>query len=382
MADPVKVKTSLFGGHVVAYRCPKCSSKLTSPLDDAGNIDNCPECGQQFNVPGADERKWMLAEQAASAEARRRAAASKEEANCSSQPVAHSEATHIETSGSEVTGSASQTHCCPYCAETILIAAKKCKHCGEFLQPVPHATDDTMQKHAIAFGFKFACGVFLAVAVVLAAVVLIKTTQDTNDSSERGVTTQRSSNMKMFLIALQNYHDANKHFPPAAIYGADGKPLLSWRVAILPYCEEGDLYKRFHLNEPWDSPHNRELIKEMPATFDMEFSELAESGKTTLVVPVGRDTVFYGNKGAAIGKGIPDGSSNTIVLVEVNPSHAVIWTKPEDWDVDAVGAEAVVQRNDRPSFLAGFADAHVEDVPVTIDRKLLRSFLTRAGNDN
>ena len=55
-------------------------------------------------------------------------------------------------------------------------------------------------------------------------------------------------------------------FPPAVIE-KDGKPLLSWRVALLPYMNEDALYKQFHLDEPWDSPHNLELAKTVPFNF-------------------------------------------------------------------------------------------------------------------
>ena len=70
--------------------------------------------------------------------------------------------------------------------------------------------------------------------------------------------------MRSILVAFHNYNSANAHFPPAAIYGSDGGPKLSWRVAILPYLGEGALFEEFHMNEPWDSPHNKALIGRMP----------------------------------------------------------------------------------------------------------------------
>ena len=60
---------------------------------------------------------------------------------------------------------------------------------------------------------------------------------------------------------------ANNAFPGPAITDKDGKPLLSWRVAILPYIEQQGLYKKFKLDEPWDSPHNKALFKEMPPIY-------------------------------------------------------------------------------------------------------------------
>src|SRR5262249_32558111 len=67
--------------------------------------------------------------------------------------------------------------------------------------------------------------------------------------------------------AIINYHRANNQFPPQAIQHERGRALLSWRVALLPYLGEAELYKQFHLDEPWDSAHNKQLIAQMPGVF-------------------------------------------------------------------------------------------------------------------
>lgn len=85
-------------------------------------------------------------------------------------------------------------------------------------------------------------------------------------SSEARV--QLDRNLKTILVALKRYESANEYFPPAAIQSSDGRPLLSWRVALLPYLEQTALYEQFHLDEPWDSPHNRPLADRMPAVFE------------------------------------------------------------------------------------------------------------------
>ncbi|MDG3006843.1 sigma-70 family RNA polymerase sigma factor [Paludisphaera mucosa] len=74
-------------------------------------------------------------------------------------------------------------------------------------------------------------------------------------------------NLKAILLAMHNHHDARNAFPAAAVAGPDGRPLLSWRVALLPYLGEEALYKQFHLDEPWDGPHNRTLLRRMPEVY-------------------------------------------------------------------------------------------------------------------
>src|SRR5947209_6417242 len=62
--------------------------------------------------------------------------------------------------------------------------------------------------------------------------------------------------LRLLGIALHNYESGNGRYPPSASYDPHGKPLLSWRVAILPFIDEKALYDQFHQDEAWDSPHN------------------------------------------------------------------------------------------------------------------------------
>ena len=114
----------------------------------------------------------------------------------------------------------------------------------------------------------------------------------------------------------------------------DGTPLLSWRVALLPQLGYQQLYDRFHLDEPWDSPHNRPLLALMPAELACPDAGVARDGKTGYMVVVGpkigpqsASTPFDASRGVAIGE-ITDGTSNTILVVETDAP--VPWTKPDD----------------------------------------------------
>jgi hypothetical protein len=188
---------------------------------------------------------------------------------------------------------------------------------------------------------------------------------------------------KQIALAMLNYESAHKTYPPAAIRDKDGKPLLSWRVAILPYLEAGDLYKQFHLDEPWDSEHNRALVSKMPNIYadpDANRNQLARDGKTTFQVPTGPETVFFQNAGTSY-RDIPDGTSKTILLVEVEPQHAVEWTKPDDWQVDMSHPRQGLEQKDRKRFVAAWCDGSVQTIPTDIDKAKLRAFLTRAGRE-
>jgi len=126
---------------------------------------------------------------------------------------------------------------------------------------------------------------------------------------------------------MHNYHDTHGELPPAYTTDEDGTPLLSWRVLILPFLEETDLYERFNLDEPWDSPNNLPLadeVVEVYATLN------TPAGMTRYLTVRHSDSPFPGEEGISFAD-IMDGTSNTIMVVEVNPADAVVWTKPDDW---------------------------------------------------
>jgi hypothetical protein len=109
-------------------------------------------------------------------------------------------------------------------------------------------------------------------------------------------------------------------------------------------------------------------------------AQLNHDGKTTFQVPVGPQTVFDKKEGTKFSE-IADGTSNTVLLVEVEPSRAVEWTKPADWEVDLEHPRRGVQRSDREQFLAAWCDGSVQYIPVDADEAHLRAVLTRAGRE-
>ena len=141
-----------------------------------------------------------------------------------------------------------------------------------------------------------------------------------------------TNNLKQIALAMHMYADTYKTFPPAYKADKEGKPLLSWRVLILPFIEQNALYNQFHLDEPWNSEHNRKLIAQMPSTYRSPVSHAAP-GKTTYLTVRGKDTIFPGKE--AIGfADITDGTSNTALVVEVSDAKAVEWTRPDDFAYD------------------------------------------------
>lgn len=191
---------------------------------------------------------------------------------------------------------------------------------------------------------------------------------------------QSANNLKQIAIAFHIHHDAKKALPGAAIRDAKGRALLSWRVQLLPYLEQEALYRQFKLDEPWDSEHNKKFIEMIPPVFASPLSPGLEKGKTTYLVPIGKGTIFADKKGVNLTK-IPDGTSNTIITLETNPSHAVVWTKPDDFLVDQKDLLKGLVLPERKGFHAAFADGSVRWIHQNVDLMTLRALLTANGGE-
>ena len=194
---------------------------------------------------------------------------------------------------------------------------------------------------------------------------------------------QCKSNLKQIGLALTGYHTAFGCYPPAAIVDKQGKPLLSWRVAILPYLgSEQRRYSRFRLDEPWDSPHNLALVNDRPDQFTCPSDHDPKPGMTVYQAVVGVDTVFPPDFRPVRDADVTDGMSNTLAVAEA--SQAVPWTKPEDVPATAVtssqGLGALHGPHDGGSnFL--FLDGSLRFIKTTISPAILAGLLTRAGGE-
>jgi hypothetical protein len=139
------------------------------------------------------------------------------------------------------------------------------------------------------------------------------------------------------------------------------------------------LYKEFHLDEPWDSPHNKKLLEKMPATYRSPKSA-AEPGMTNYLTVRGKDTMFPGEKAIGVAD-VTDGLSNTIMIVEVSDRKAVPWTKPDDFEFNEKSPADGLLGLWHGGFLAAMADGSVRFFSETLDPKVLRDlFIRNDGN--
>jgi hypothetical protein len=202
----------------------------------------------------------------------------------------------------------------------------------------------------------------------------------TNHVSEIGLAfhTAASTNQQLLL--------------PLAIVDADGRPLLSWRVALLPYIGQESLYREFHLDEPWDSPHNILLLPQMPEIYVCPSSPVPPSeGITSYVAAAGPGMFFDAPEPipgtAMIGvplSAIHDGTSNTILVLELGRNNGVPWTSPQEITVDideAIDVFRDAQTNHFNLRMTLSGDGSVRTVAQQIDARTLRALFSRDGGE-
>jgi hypothetical protein len=193
--------------------------------------------------------------------------------------------------------------------------------------------------------------------------------EDHREARERTV-----HNLKFIGWAMHNFTRRNGGRLPATAIRNRDTPLLSWRVAILPYLEEVRLYERFHLDEPWDSSHNTSLLEEMPRVYAPVTGKETRPYSTYYQGLVGPGALFDGQEGPEITDFI-DAKNPTLMVVEAG--DPVAWTKPEDVPYDAAGPLPELGGQFEDGFYVGFADGSVRFLGRRIAPERLRGLITQ-----
>ncbi len=204
-------------------------------------------------------------------------------------------------------------------------------------------------------------------------VALAKSIQAARGAARR---MQQMNNLKQIGLAFHNFHDVYNTFPR---YNGDANPNddkakrgLSWRVYLLPFIEEAELYQKFKMDEPWDSETNKALIEQMPEVFRTEGVE--KPGHTAMHVFIGDDTAFGDGTAAPRIRDYLDGTSNTFLAVEAGPDTADIWTKPGG--LKFTGKETIkLLGNIGDTFRVLMCDGSVRDVSREINADTLNNLI-------
>jgi type II secretory pathway pseudopilin PulG len=258
------------------------------------------------------------------------------------------------------------------------------------------ASEGRLKGHGLAISgiVLGAIGSLLVAPVFIIAILiglLVPAVQKVREAAAR---IQSSNNLKQIAMAMHNYNDAFGHIPPGNVKAAGpggavvpnyGNPGLSWRVALLPYLEQDDLYKQFRLDEPWDSAHNKALLTKMPKVYAHANADPAKTaaGFTHYRAFVGPGTAFDPTAGRVkLPLDFPDGTTNTLLVVEA--ADPIEWTRPETDDFQVAPNKPLPKLANfwSTGTAAAFADGSVHMLPKGISEQTLRAVITRNGNGN
>jgi len=194
------------------------------------------------------------------------------------------------------------------------------------------------------------------------------------------------NNLHQIGLALASYHARNGCYPPAYVADAQGRPLVSWRVLLLPYLEQRALYDQWkqHRNEPWNGPNNIKVSQAVLEFFHCP-SDTGAATDTSYAVVAGPGTIWPGTAQVSNSQ-ITDGTSNTMLPVEVVNS-GINWMEPRDLDLTkrspGINSRSGlgVSSNHSGVVCAQFADGRTVTLDESITEKQLKALLTIAGGE-
>ncbi|MEM7312184.1 MAG: DUF1559 domain-containing protein, partial [Planctomycetota bacterium] len=215
------------------------------------------------------------------------------------------------------------------------------------------------------------------------------------NSRPNAVHFQCENNVKQIGLAILFYESAHKQFPPPYSVDSEGNPLHSWRVLILPYLDEVELYEKFNLDEPWDSPANLTAAENMPEVYRCPCMAEEDHPMTTSYVTITGSKSPWPARGKRSIREITDGASETILVLE-SPRHRTLWTAPVDMRLKEispanVNGDAINLQPLGPPLHASnggsvtpacFCDGHVSWLPESLNWKELKAMATSSGGES
>ena len=194
---------------------------------------------------------------------------------------------------------------------------------------------------------------------------------------------QDKNTLKQIGLAFHNYHDVYKTFPVAdnpKWFGKDEQPLMSWRIHILPFMDQAPLYNRLNMEEAADSDQNKPILENAEYPYRSVSDE--EQPKTTRFrMFSGEGTLLPGGKGARI-RDIIDGTSNTILAIQVGPQKAVPWHQTKTGI--PIDSKKLLEELGKPGpngYLVLFCDGSVQTLPGDITAEQLKALVTINGGE-
>lgn len=274
---------------------------------------------------------------------------------------------------------------CPHCGKQFSVADQyagqsgPCAGCGQVITipgGMPTAGAYAPRPSGGAGGGTIALIVVLAILVLMCPcgiALLLPAVQAAREAARR---TSSMNNLRQIGIAIHNYHDTYRQYPPAVVTDANGNPLYSGRVLLLPFLEQEAIYRQWDQSAAWDSPQNFPLSQTVIKLFDDPSSPPNQHSHYEFVTGTG--AMFEAGSPHTFSD-ITDGTSNTLAMIEVR-SNSQSWAEPTSIDVAQLSA-GLPQGNHPGGNLVLLADGSVRFVAQSVSPAVLQSMATRKAGD-
>ena len=346
---------------MISFTCP-CGAALHVQDECAGQATRCPQCGREVSVPGAQGVPTAGRPPSVS----RRAVLSAILGVLAVALSCGEALLFVMTMEGAGIIQLALIGCSFLAGLAAIVLANRVR--GPFDRSRARQWSKRLARLGIAVGILNLI-LLLGVALVLPGILLVR---------QAAFRIQAGLNLYTIGLAMHSYHHRTGTFPPAAICDEQGKPLLSWRVALLPYIGQQKLYEQFKLDEPWDGPNNSKLLPLMPKEYALAIASSTPPGHTYFRVFVGNGAAFEPDRGVPLDE-FTDGPHNTILVVEA--ATAVPWTKPEELPYDPNGPLPALGGHFRGRFGVIRGDGSDFFAPNDISQQTLRAAITRNGGE-
>lgn len=246
----------------------------------------------------------------------------------------------------------------------------------------PYASPDSsiaVTEQTKRSGFRFVkLFMVTAIIVVLIGLLLPSITRNAGPSRHR---TECRNNLRQIARALHSYQDTHLALPPAYTTDASGKPLHSWRTLILPHLDQQELYTTIDLSKPWHDPANAEALKNVPYVFRCPAADMPPDCTTYMAI-VAPNSCFRPSE-PRLFSDMTDGTSQTLMVIEVASEHAFHWMSPQDADEQMVldfGTDS--KQPHTGGTQAAFVDGSVHFLSGNMTAAERRALISISGGDN
>lgn len=221
----------------------------------------------------------------------------------------------------------------------------------------------------------------LLVVIGIIAVLIALFLPARRTSREAARRSQCTNNLKQIGLAISSYADVFKALPPAYTVDADGNRLHSWRTLILPFLEQKPLFDQIDLSKAWDDPANAAALNASVAAYRCPSAGCPEN-HTTYTAILAPNGCFLPAESRRLAE-ISDDHAQTLLVIEVDPEHAVPWMAPTDADLNVLlGFNRETKLAHPGGFNAAFVDGSVRFLLAELPADERRALVSIAGDDH